>query len=265
MGASGARAVDGGENRGTAPDEAGAGAEPAFLRALPTGPPARPGLRADPAPARRRPARPRRSAAVGRRGLARAFGVSRPIVRTALARLRADGLIAFAPRAPAASWCARSRRISSRRRRAAASPSCFAATRCASRSRARPPSSPPSVAPRAISPPSRSRRRGSRREFDGPDSGAAADVAFHRAIAHRDAEPPVLAHDGDAALAAARRHRHRAPARPEERRPAPGRSCSTSTAAVLDAIRAGDGARAREAMRNAHFPARRDRMLGFQL
>jgi len=261
MGASGARAVDGGENRGTAPDEAGAGAEPAFF-----------------APYRqdRLPDQVYEQILLqlgaGRLGpgdrlpsetsLARAFGVSRPIVRTALARLRADGLIAS--RQGAGSFVVRT--LSPDFVAQAPSGSIAELLRCyemrvalegeaaflaAERRTARDLAAIEEQAARL------------EREFDGPDSGAAADVAFHRAIAtatqnHLFSRTMEMLRwplrDG---IATARRLAQKSAAL---RLPV----VLDEHAAVLDAIRAGDGARAREAMRT-HISRSRDRMLGFQL
>lgn len=192
--------------------------------------------------------------------LSRAFGVSRPVVRTALARLRADGLIES--RQGAGSFVVRT--LSPDFMGEAPSGSIAELLRCyemrvalegeaaflaAERRTARDLAAIEAEAARLA------------REFDGPDSGASADVAFHRAIAaatqnHLFSRVMELLRrplrDG---IATARRLVQRSAAM---RLPI----VLEEHAAVLDAIRAQDGPRAREAMRT-HIARSRDRMLGF--
>ncbi|WP_349371810.1 FadR/GntR family transcriptional regulator [Salinarimonas sp.] len=193
--------------------------------------------------------------------LSRAFGVSRPVVRTALARLRADGLIES--RQGAGSFVVRT--LSADFMGEAPSGAIAELLRCyemrvalegeaaflaAERRTARDLAAIEAEAARLA------------REFDGPDSGAAADVAFHRAIAaatqnHLFSQVMELLRrplrDG---IATARRLAQRSAAM---RLPI----VLDEHAAVVDAIRAQEPGRARDAMR-AHIGRSRDRMLGFE-
>lgn len=192
--------------------------------------------------------------------LARAFGVSRPVVRTALARLRADGLIesrqgagsfvlrlpnpAFVREAPSGS-IAELLRCYELRVALESEAAFHAAERRDARDLA------------AIE----EHAAGLERDFHGPDAGSASDVAFHLAIARAAQNHLFTAtlemmrsslRDGIAVA------RHIAQASSRARMPI----VLEEHAAILDAIRRQDAARARAAMRE-HIERSRDRMVGF--
>lgn len=192
--------------------------------------------------------------------LARAFGVSRPVVRTALARLRADGLIES--RQGAGSFVVRV--LSPQFVRQAPSGSIAELLRCYEMRVALESEAAALAAERrnardlaAIE----EQAAGLEREFHGPDAGSACDVAFHLAIARATQNHLFLRtlrmvrwplRDGIAVA------RHIAQAAARDRMPI----VLEEHAAVLDAIRRQDAQRARRAMRD-HIERSRDRMLGF--